>query len=74
MPSTGDTVVSFDAKMEALKEYANTAIALATDAGMDMEAAYQVMDAKGITENISNKYKQSVTYKKEGDAIDISMN
>ena len=74
MPTTGDTVVSFDAKMEALKEYSNTAIALATDAGMDMELAFQVMDAKGITENISNKYKQAVTYKKEGDAIDISMN
>ena len=74
MPTTGDTVVSFDAKMAALKDYANTAIALATDAGMDMNAAYQVMDAKGITENITNKYKQAVTYKKEGDAIDISMN
>ena len=74
MPDTGDTVVAFDAKMSALKEYANTAIALATDAGMDMELAYKVMDTKGITQNIENKYKQSVTYKKEGDAIDISMN
>jgi len=74
IPQLSDTEVTFEAKIETLNKYINDVISLQENNNTTFEDAMLIMDQSGNTEQLMFNLSEDISYKKEGDVIDVTGN
>jgi hypothetical protein len=74
IPQLGDSEATFEGKMKALDSYFADAIAIAEDNNADFETALEIMETSGRGAQNYLDLTDEVSFRKEGDVIDVSGN
>ena len=74
IPQLGDSEATFEGKMKALDSYFADAIAIAEDNNADFETALEIMETSGKGAQNYLDLTDEVSFRKEGDVIDVSGN
>jgi len=74
IPQLGDSEATFEGKMRALDSYFADAIAIAEDNNADFTTALEIMEESGKGAQNYLDFTEEVTFKKQGDVVDVSAN